>query len=162
MRSAATNATTKPQSVSAPVSCCKLQDFSQQICSEAPRLPCLLTLLSSMSALPRELWEGESMARPQKRQQSDNLSRDHSLLKHQYPSYPPEFWDNLSKQWLTRRALRELNRRNSTTQPSHPKATAGGHCANIPKLVKESGRGLARFARQGGPNLFDLRGVSLR
>ena len=32
------------KSMSATVSCCKLQVFSQQICSEAPRPPCLLNL----------------------------------------------------------------------------------------------------------------------
>ena len=105
-----------------------------------------------------------SMARPQKRQRPDSLSRDHpspKRIKHHPLSYPPEFWDRLSKQWLTHRALRELDRRNNTTEPNYPTVTAGGHC-DIPRFVKEAGRDLARFARQGGPNLFDLRGVSLR
>jgi hypothetical protein len=62
--------------------------------------------------------------------------------------YPPEFYDRLSKIWLTSGALRELNRRNrilhllaSLPRPSAP-----------PK-------DLARFARRGGPDLSNLRGV---
>jgi hypothetical protein len=31
---------------------------------------------------------------------------------------PPAFWDNLTKLWLTERALRELDRRNSQITPS--------------------------------------------
>ena len=105
------------------------------------------------------------MARPQKRQWPDDLSRDNSLpkkIKHQPSSYPPEMWDNLSKQWLTHRALREHNQRNHTIKPNDPKITAQGHCDKILKFVKEAGRGRARFTRQGGLNLFDFRGVSLR
>ena len=103
------------------------------------------------------------MARPQKRQRPDDLSRDRSLLKktkNHHSSYSPKFWDNLSRQWLTRRAIKEHNRRNNTTEPSDLRAIRGGRCREIPRLLKQAGRGLARFARQGGPNLFDLR-VSL-
>lgn len=33
---------------------------------------------------------------------------------------PPEFWDALSKVWLTRRALRELDRRNQLNDSNRP------------------------------------------
>ncbi|KAI0398937.1 hypothetical protein F4802DRAFT_611271 [Xylaria palmicola] len=49
-------------------------------------------------------------------------------------NFSPDFWDNLSKIWLTPRALRELDRRNRI-RPD-----------------------LARFARHGGPDLQHLRG----
>lgn len=66
--------------------------------------------------------------------------------------YPPQFWDSLSKIELTRRALEELNRRTKTRyslpSPLQPRTTTSGD--------------LARFTRHGGPDLRDLRGVSVR
>jgi hypothetical protein len=91
---------------------------------------------------------------------------------------PPAFWDNLSKVWLTRRALKELDRRNaqsaSNQSPVQPKVKKPRtrsairefkHTQSaIPKPVDPSlGRALLRFARHGGPDLSDLKGVcSLR
>ena len=65
---------------------------------------------------------------------------------------PPEFWDNLSKVPLCRRALREFNRR--AGQPVVPKQRA--------KRDVEDGvvKHLKRFARRGGPDLRMIRGVS--
>lgn len=37
---------------------------------------------------------------------------------------PPNFWDSLSKIWLTERALRELDRRNAPPSPPHPSRRA--------------------------------------
>ncbi|KAH6618360.1 hypothetical protein B0J18DRAFT_371554 [Chaetomium sp. MPI-SDFR-AT-0129] len=62
------------------------------------------------------------------------------------PNFSPEFWDNLSKVPLTRRALRELNRRNSSSHGRDP-ATSVADITNR-----------ARLARQGGPDLRHLRG----
>ncbi|KAK3304692.1 uncharacterized protein B0T15DRAFT_250724 [Chaetomium strumarium] len=77
--------------------------------------------------------------RPNKRIKSEG--------KHYEPSnFPPEFWDNLSKVPLTRRALRELDRRNSARPAPGPAAPAV-YTAH-----------LARFARHGGPDLRHLRG----
>lgn len=42
-------------------------------------------------------------------------------------NFPPAFWDSLSKFWLTPRALRELDRRNSTRRPT--KSTTPGRCS---------------------------------
>ncbi|KKZ62313.1 hypothetical protein EMCG_03285 [[Emmonsia] crescens] len=57
-------------------------------------------------------------------------------------------WDCLSKVWLTRHALEELNRR-TTELPSSPERKLDE--------VEASSR-LKRFARHGGPDLCDLRG----
>jgi hypothetical protein len=64
---------------------------------------------------------------------------------------PPEFWDNLSRVPLCRRALREFNRRTFqpiAAEPSAPSILGEGQA----KILK-------RFARHGGPNLRDIRGV---
>ncbi|KAJ8126688.1 hypothetical protein O1611_g6951 [Lasiodiplodia mahajangana] len=62
--------------------------------------------------------------------------------------FPPEFYDILPKVDLTRRALRELDRRNYSQPPTKPITS------------RESfSKGLARFARAGGPDLQDLRGA---
>ena len=58
------------------------------------------------------------------------------------------FWDSLSKLWLTRRALREFNRRNDA-------AAKAGHY----QLDNTRAPSIKRFARHGGPDLGDLRGV---
>ena len=65
---------------------------------------------------------------------------------------PPEFWDNLSRVPLCHRALREFDRR--TVQPVAPKPPKRSVLKG--DLVKQ----LKRFARHGGPNLRDIRGVS--
>jgi len=64
---------------------------------------------------------------------------------------PPEFWDNLSRIPLCRRALREFNRRRARSPVPQPPVLSdiNGH------LVKQ----LKRFARRGGPDLRDIRGV---
>ncbi|TWU79164.1 hypothetical protein ED733_008866 [Metarhizium rileyi] len=66
-------------------------------------------------------------------------------------NFSPEFWDNLSRVWLTPRALRELDRRNKTTQPLRR--------VPVPELYPTQ---LARFARRGGPDLRHLRGYTER
>lgn len=79
-----------------------------------------------------------SPARPNKRQ------------KHEDHQTPGLFWDNLSRLWLTRRALREFNLR---TSPA----------SLLPKQPIRKTFDLARvkqFARHGGPSLCDLRSVS--
>ncbi|GAB1311857.1 hypothetical protein MFIFM68171_02067 [Madurella fahalii] len=89
-------------------------------------------------------------AQNRKRAGADHLSQEHRPKKIKSrgrlrgPSnFPPEFWDNLSKVWLTPRALRELDRRNN----------APG--AQTPAVYTKD---LARFARHGGPDLRHLRG----
>ncbi|KAJ2979093.1 hypothetical protein NUW58_g7294 [Xylaria curta] len=61
-------------------------------------------------------------------------------------NFPPEFYNNLDKIFLTKRALQELDRRNSLSP------------AKRKKTYSEPLPSLARFARQGGPDITDLRG----
>jgi hypothetical protein len=65
---------------------------------------------------------------------------------------PPGFWDNLSRVPLCRRALREFNRRvdRPVASKQWPERVIEGD------LIKQ----LKRFARRGGPNLRNIRGVS--
>jgi len=72
------------------------------------------------------------------------------------------YWDSLSKLWLTRRALDELDRRNR--QRASPVRTTVARDLDLgdePDLLKNLSKQLKRFARHGGPDLRDLGGVSL-
>ncbi|CBX99673.1 hypothetical protein LEMA_P089120.1 [Plenodomus lingam JN3] len=91
---------------------------------------------------------------------------------------PPAFWDNLSKIWLTKRALRELDRRNAQAAPSPPRSShqrarrpvtrnflgelkrngqttqyIADYLRYEPRILKN----IKLFARHGGPHLSDLR-----
>ncbi|KAF2182612.1 hypothetical protein K469DRAFT_585737 [Zopfia rhizophila CBS 207.26] len=93
---------------------------------------------------------------------------------------PAAFWDNLSKIWLTKRALRELDRRNTQPAPNPPHSSYRrlhrpvtrralaelkkswhpiqpatdflSHCTS--KRLED----IKLFARHGGPDLSDLKG----
>lgn len=85
------------------------------------------------------------------------------------------FWDNLSKVPLCPSALRELDRRNWLSSQSTSKSTpistkritrSATRATEIDQLdyqrsaaLKDRTPQLKRFARRGGPNLRDLRGV---
>ncbi|KAK1506521.1 uncharacterized protein CCOS01_16573 [Colletotrichum costaricense] len=74
--------------------------------------------------------------------------------------YPPEFWDGLSKIEPTHRALKEFDRR--TRIPRLRSCTAASnrpdeHAASTTTSYQD----LSRFARHGGPDLSDLRGVGI-
>ena len=88
---------------------------------------------------------------------------------------PARFWDNLSKIHLTNAALKELDRRNSqhissaisspplqrrglitrrsTAREKYPPSSAATSTGKIPSQV------LKQFARHGGPDLSQIRGV---
>ncbi|SLM36805.1 hypothetical protein LPUS_06491 [Lasallia pustulata] len=70
---------------------------------------------------------------------------------HSAANFPPAFYDSLSKVWLTRRALRELDRRNQLKSSGR---------APVRKPLRQSSnrKDIQRFARHGGPELSDLRG----
>ena len=96
---------------------------------------------------------------------------------------PAAFWDSLSKIWLTKGALRELNRRNTQSASSQPRL----QCRRarqpvtrnfLAKLKRNrrvvqsafdflrhcepgTSKDVKRFARNGGPDLSDLKGVSI-
>ncbi|KAI1501972.1 hypothetical protein F5X99DRAFT_185448 [Biscogniauxia marginata] len=82
---------------------------------------------------------------PLKRLKSRGEPRKKSKYRTWTGNHPPEFYDGLSKVWLTRLALREIDRRNSLLPPPKPTALV----AFTPDL--------ARFAKHGGPDLSHLR-----
>lgn len=116
-------------------------------------------------------------------EQRDSLNRTtESLQKQQKGTQSTEssslaaFWDNLSKTWLTKSALKELDRRNFPTPKSlislHQRIRRPitrnlqdrrqyslnatdylGRCE--PRALKS----IKSFARHGGPDLVDLRNV---
>lgn len=94
----------------------------------------------------------EVSIRPKQRQSSGTV--------HKNWNFPPEFYDKLSKVWLTPLALRELDRRNNQNPPRRPLVSKIG-ARNFTSDLKKGGRELARFARTGGPDLCDLRGVHI-
>lgn len=67
---------------------------------------------------------------------------------------PPEFYDRLSSPYLNRRMLAELERRTQLPRPGleRPRSEAS--------LSASTRRRVRKFARHGGPNLLDIRGVS--
>lgn len=72
------------------------------------------------------------------------------------------YWDSLSKLWLTRRALDELNRRNRKRASSVRTTVARGlDLGDEADLLKNPSKKLKRFARHDDPDLRDLGGVSL-
>jgi hypothetical protein len=142
---------------------------------------CYMPELSLFNSRKRQ--RTESRALHLSRTSQPQLKR--SKLNHPITgSQPPSaFWDNLSKTWLTRGALRELNRRNNQSASSQPRSpyrrarrpvtrnslaelkrnrqviqSASDflhHCE--PRTLKD----IKRFARNGGPDLSDLKGVSI-
>ena len=64
---------------------------------------------------------------------------------------PSWFWDNLSRQWLTPRTLREFDRRTEWPAAPLPPDRIGKEDINLTQLK--------RFARHGGPSLEHLRAV---
>ncbi|MCJ1423861.1 hypothetical protein MMC29_001746 [Sticta canariensis] len=69
------------------------------------------------------------------------------------------YWDSLSKLWLTRRALKELNRRNrQTVSPVRSGIIRRPDRSGEPAALENCSSQVKRFARQGGPDLRDLRG----
>ena len=91
------------------------------------------------------------------------------------------FWDNLSRIWLTKRALRELDRRNTqlgpskslgwSSEPLRPVVLRGSSFLKKDDWLFQSATEFLRrctptcrkkiksFARHGGPDLSDLKGV---
>lgn len=109
-------------------------------------------------------------------EQHHTPSKRQKISQHASRTQPPDFWEDLSKIWLTKDALRELNRRNAK-QLSHSSArrvprpvtraflkkkrlntiqSVGDFLQNCAsKTVKD----IELFSRHGGPDLSDIRGV---
>ena len=109
-------------------------------------------------------------------QSTKKFKKHHSASR--FP--PPEFWDSLSKIWLTPRALREVDRRNHINHGTFARSpaqylgefdrrnwfqrsTRGADSTTVQALANQfkSRNDLQRFARHGGPELSNLRGVRL-
>lgn len=75
------------------------------------------------------------------------------LEEQQQHRTPASFWDNLSRLWLTPRALREFDRRTVWPVAPVPPDRTGKEDIDLAQLK--------RFARHGGPGLGHLRAVSL-
>lgn len=108
-------------------------------------------------------------ASPDNRQARLNRARD---LRSRLPKrrvFNPYFWDRLSDTHLTWSALRELSRRKHIAEfnekaeaaaqihARRAEALQGRH--RVPRRRRMGDPGLARFARNGGPDLTDLRGL---
>ncbi|EXJ80682.1 hypothetical protein A1O3_06966 [Capronia epimyces CBS 606.96] len=107
--------------------------------------------------------------------QTKRTKRNH----HGEPRFPPPaFWDNLSSVHLTKRALEELDRRN-TQVAAKSRPLSGALCGFQPRVTRlqlqkrttipsvtdllrhcepDRLRELKKFARAGGPDLSDIRG----
>ncbi|MCJ1270937.1 hypothetical protein MMC22_010835 [Lobaria immixta] len=79
-------------------------------------------------------------------------SKRGKLEKHQRHRTASRFWDNLSRLWLTPRALREFDRRTVRSAAPAPPEWTGKEKFDLAQLK--------RFARHGGPSLCNLRGYS--
>ena len=114
---------------------------------------------------------------PRKRRRPEQSDWNVAPSKKQKASSPADFWDNLSTVWLTKRALRELDRRNTATTSRPSRAPRSRRPAtralrrNCPSLVLateylrccEPGvfKDIKAFAKQGGPDLSTLRNACI-
>lgn len=107
-----------------------------------------------------------SRKRQRSRSRSESSSVELSQGRKRQSSHPPaEFWDNLSKIWLTTGALRELDRRNSSTRVYHAESKKERENLQFaPEFLRDcsptSLEVIRNLAESGGPDLTDLRGVS--
>jgi hypothetical protein len=97
----------------------------------------------------RQHSEQDSLATSPK--QADKKQKVDHLGEFQVPT---AFWDSLSKVWLTPNALRELDRRNKQAPTSPPQEVQ-----LLRPITRRALRDIQKLARQGGPNLSELRGV---
>lgn len=65
-------------------------------------------------------------------------------------NFSPAFYDSLSQIWLTEGALQEFNRRDALCPAPEPDESVDSNSQN-----------LEQFARDGGPDLLNLRGASI-
>ena len=72
--------------------------------------------------------------------------------------HSPKYWDTLSKIWLTKDALRELDRRNDLSDTDSFDLYQEVEISSTQEVLIDQ-KDLKRFARQGGPNNTDLVGV---
>ncbi|PTU18073.1 hypothetical protein P175DRAFT_0347841 [Aspergillus ochraceoroseus IBT 24754] len=75
---------------------------------------------------------------------------------------PPLFWDNLTKLYLTKGALRESNRRNQHKFRSPRQRALAISYISAPVFLRDCSaaclQGVRQLSRRGGPDLSDIRG----
>ena len=108
---------------------------------------------SAEPSVPHSRKRQLSEAEPETDFSPQPTAKRQKLKYHQRHRTPSSFWDNLSRQWLTCRTLREFDRRTVWPAVSVPPYRTVKEDINPAKLK--------RFARHGGPSLGDIRGVSL-
>lgn len=115
--------------------------------------------------------------------ESKRQKHEHPIDKAEAQRRPTEFWDNLSKIWLTREALRELDRRNSESasrsshtqnrRPHRPITRQFFAELESKHLIQNASDFLGRcgpqsleeikqLSKRGGPDLSGLRSVCNR
>jgi hypothetical protein len=155
-------------------SCCPSRYFTATSWKYHPLLPRLGYLnpraLYHLMPMPAE---HTSTPRGKKREQSPEIDQSEDAAPSSAPYWRKggfrsaeeantAFWDNLSKVPLCRAALKELDRRNSSTEspPSQPAVWADLPRSHQDRLeLRRSAARLKRFARRGGPDLDGLRGI---
>ena len=124
----------------------------------------------------------QQLAEPRKCQRTEQKLSCSTMqkLSHHSGPYAPEFWDDLSKIWLIKYALRELDRRNfkslsqSSYQQTHRPVTRNllAEQKKLHKPLQSAGdflhscssnalNDIKLFARRGGLDLSDLRSVCI-
>jgi len=106
---------------------------------------------SAKASVPHTRKRQLSETKPETETSPEPPTKQQKLGEHRRQRTPSFFWDNLSRQWLTRRTLREFNRRTVWPAAPVPPYRIGKQNLNLAKLK--------RFARHGGPSLSDIRGV---
>src|ERR1700722_11749628 len=104
-------------------------------------------------------------------------SPQHQLKRQKLSQSTSAYWDNLSKVWLTKDALEELDRRNDIQARSHSSTyqgcrrplTRSFHTESkkrgefAPDLIRDCApeyiKAVKQFSKLGGPDLSDLRNV---
>jgi hypothetical protein len=104
-------------------------------------------------------------------------SPQHQLKRQKLSQLTSAYWDNLSKVWLTKDALEELDRRNDIQARSHPSTYQGcrrpltrsfhteskKQCGFAPDPICDCApeyiKAVKEFSMLGGPDLSDLRNV---
>ncbi len=131
-----------PQSVSFLISLTQQEHYPFSIPKVWLFTPCTLLLSTGACARTRR-----QRVRPGV-QTTQNLAMGGSARRKVMEDWSPEFWDNLSKVYISLRSLREFERR--TIHPPKPRLPSRRELDDH-QLLR-----LKRFARHGGPCLDDL------
>ena len=118
------------------------------------RLPCMMSLVvhENEQSSGRQSSSEHSDSTATTSQHSENQSRRKAVAA---------YYDSLSKVWLTRGALAELNRRNKQ-KDSHANCSVARslNLGDKPGWLRDCSDHLKSFAEDGGPDLRDIIGVS--